>query len=121
MFDSRTEVGWYQDVEDMSTRGTPRFQTVILQNINNGGFVSTVNVNIGVDSKGNITPMQREVHILFEVLFKLIMNLDPNEDMLITLMIKRDNRKKHNSHEWFLGESGFGKYYKPEYLNGIVK
>lgn len=37
-------------------------------------------------------------------------------DMLITLIIKRDNRKKHDSHEWFLGESGFGRYYNPEYL-----
>lgn len=35
--------------------------------------------------------------------------------MLVTLIIKKDNRKKHNSHEWFLGESGFVNYYRPKY------
>ena len=36
--------------------------------------------------------------------------------MRITLLIKITNRKKHNSHEWFLGHSGFAEAVNPEYL-----
>jgi cellulose synthase/poly-beta-1,6-N-acetylglucosamine synthase-like glycosyltransferase len=34
----------------------------------------------------------------------------------ITLIVKRDNRRKHNSHEWFLGAGGFAECYKNQYL-----
>eukprot|EP01114_Cavostelium_apophysatum_P023119 TRINITY_DN860_c0_g1_i1.p1 TRINITY_DN860_c0_g1~~TRINITY_DN860_c0_g1_i1.p1 ORF type:complete len:978 (-),score=270.57 TRINITY_DN860_c0_g1_i1:159-3092(-) len=34
----------------------------------------------------------------------------------ITLIVKRDNRRKHNSHEWFFGQNGFAEFYKHEYL-----
>lgn len=36
--------------------------------------------------------------------------------MRMTLMIKVNNRKKHNSHEWFLGHSGFAEAVNAEYL-----
>ncbi len=36
--------------------------------------------------------------------------------MDISMIIKIDNRKKHNSHEWFLGKSGFGEIIKAKYL-----
>ena len=36
--------------------------------------------------------------------------------MQITLIIKIDNRRKHNSHEWFLKESGFARAFKSEYF-----
>jgi len=35
--------------------------------------------------------------------------------LYITLIVKRDNRRKHNSHEWFFGRNGFSEYYKHEY------
>ena len=34
----------------------------------------------------------------------------------ITLIVKIDNRRKHNSHEWFLGENGFSDAYQARYL-----
>lgn len=34
----------------------------------------------------------------------------------ISLIVKRDNRRKHNSHEWFFGNNGFAEFYKHEYL-----
>jgi cellulose synthase/poly-beta-1,6-N-acetylglucosamine synthase-like glycosyltransferase len=34
----------------------------------------------------------------------------------VSLMVKINNRKKHNSHEWFLGHSGFAEAVKAEYL-----
>jgi cellulose synthase/poly-beta-1,6-N-acetylglucosamine synthase-like glycosyltransferase len=36
--------------------------------------------------------------------------------MRISLMVKINNRKKHNSHEWFLGDSGFAEAVNAEYL-----
>lgn len=39
-----------------------------------------------------------------------------NVRMDITLMIKINNRKKHNSHEWFFGEGGFSENSGSEYL-----
>jgi hypothetical protein len=38
------------------------------------------------------------------------------KDMKISLIIKINNRRKHNSHEWFLGESGFAESVKAKYL-----
>lgn len=35
--------------------------------------------------------------------------------MNITLMVKKDNRKKHNSHEWFFSSAGFCGAYNPKY------
>ena len=35
--------------------------------------------------------------------------------MNITLMVKKDNRKKHNSHEWFFSSVGFCGAYNPKY------
>ena len=40
---------------------------------------------------------------------------DP-KPMRITLLIKINNRKKHNSHEWFLGKSGFAEATNAKYL-----
>ena len=34
----------------------------------------------------------------------------------LTLIIKINNRKKHNSHEWFLGKNGFSETLNTEYL-----
>ena len=34
----------------------------------------------------------------------------------ITMLIKVDNRKKHNSHEWFIGRGGFSEYMKSKYI-----
>lgn len=39
-----------------------------------------------------------------------------NRFMNITLIIKTKNRRKHNSHEWFLGKSGFAESVNPEYV-----
>ncbi len=36
--------------------------------------------------------------------------------MNITLIIKANNRRKHNSHEWFLSETGFAEVTKGKYL-----
>jgi len=38
-----------------------------------------------------------------------------DRSLYITLIVKRDNRRKHNSHEWFFGRNGFSEYYKHEY------
>ena len=46
--------------------------------------------------------------------------INPGDDepkyLDVTLIIKIDNRKKHNSHEWFMGHSGFGEYIQAKYL-----
>ena len=42
--------------------------------------------------------------------------VEDNIYMDITMIIKIDNRKKHNSHEWFMGKSGFGETMKAKYL-----
>jgi len=34
----------------------------------------------------------------------------------VTLLIKIDNRKKHNSHEWFIGRSGYSEHIKAKYI-----
>jgi len=34
----------------------------------------------------------------------------------LTLIIKMDNRKKHNSHEWFMGHNGFAEAMKSKYM-----
>lgn len=39
-----------------------------------------------------------------------------NRKMNITLMIKINNRRKHNSHEWFMGKNGFAESVNAEYL-----
>ncbi len=36
--------------------------------------------------------------------------------MRITLVIKTNNRRKHNSHEWFLGKNGFAESVNSKYL-----
>jgi hypothetical protein len=36
--------------------------------------------------------------------------------MRISLVIKADNRRKHNSHEWFLGKKGFAESINAKYL-----
>ena len=36
--------------------------------------------------------------------------------MKITLIVKANNRRKHNSHEWFLSETGFAEVTKAKYL-----
>lgn len=47
---------------------------------------------------------------------------NPKEDkynklyLKLTLLIKMDNRRKHNSHEWFLGKSAFGEASCAKYL-----
>ena len=41
---------------------------------------------------------------------------DNRNPMRITLVVKIGNRKKHNSHEWFLAGKGFGQAVKPRYL-----
>ena len=38
------------------------------------------------------------------------------EFMSITLIIKIDNRRKHNSHEWFMHKNGFGQAIHAKYL-----
>lgn len=38
------------------------------------------------------------------------------KELDITMMIKIDNRKKHNSHEWFMGSNGFGEATKSKYM-----
>jgi cellulose synthase/poly-beta-1,6-N-acetylglucosamine synthase-like glycosyltransferase len=41
---------------------------------------------------------------------------DKPKFMKITLIIKANNRRKHNSHEWFLGETGFAEATRGKYL-----
>ena len=38
------------------------------------------------------------------------------EGFEMTLLVKADNRKKHNSHEWFFGENGFVDCKKCRYV-----
>jgi cellulose synthase/poly-beta-1,6-N-acetylglucosamine synthase-like glycosyltransferase len=40
----------------------------------------------------------------------------PNEWMLLSVLIKRDNRRKHNSHYWFLHEAGFASAYNSDFV-----
>ena len=39
-----------------------------------------------------------------------------NKFMKISLVVKTKNRRKHNSHEWFLGKNGFAESVNAEYL-----
>ena len=39
----------------------------------------------------------------------------PPEGLHLALVIKKDNRKKHNSHEWFLSKEGYCGVMNPEY------
>lgn len=41
---------------------------------------------------------------------------DNRKPMIITLVIKINNRRKHNSHEWFLGKNGFAEASNGKYL-----
>ena len=41
---------------------------------------------------------------------------DNRNEMKITLVVKIGNRRKHNSHEWFLAKQGFGQAVHPRYL-----
>lgn len=43
-------------------------------------------------------------------------NAGKQKKLTITMIIKRDNRRKHNSHEWFFGRGGFAEFYKHELL-----
>lgn len=44
-------------------------------------------------------------------------SLENNPKFLrLSLMIKINNRRKHNSHEWFLGKNGFGETINSKYL-----
>lgn len=50
-------------------------------------------------------------------------SINPQEDFLgdprfmkITVIIKANNRRKHNSHEWFLAETGFAEATRGKYL-----
>ena len=36
--------------------------------------------------------------------------------MNVTTIMKIDNRKKANSHQWFMGRKGFGEYTQSEYM-----
>lgn len=42
--------------------------------------------------------------------------IDEPKYMRITLLIKSENRRKHNSHEWFLGKNGFADSVNSKYL-----
>ena len=46
----------------------------------------------------------------------LLPNIEIAKYLNITLMIKIDNRKKHNSHEWFIGRNGFAEVKKCKYI-----
>ena len=37
----------------------------------------------------------------------------------ITTVLKRDNRKKVNNHEWFFGKNGFGDHHESTYMLGL--
>ncbi|XWV24676.1 hypothetical protein QJ856_gp1107 [Tupanvirus deep ocean] len=41
---------------------------------------------------------------------------DDKKYMKISLVVKINNRRKHNSHEWFFGKNGFADCINPEYL-----
>ncbi|AYV82106.1 MAG: hypothetical protein Homavirus7_12 [Homavirus sp.] len=41
---------------------------------------------------------------------------DDNRRMNITLIVKINNRRKHNSHEWYMAKNGFAESVKAEYL-----
>ena len=43
-------------------------------------------------------------------------NEEPIILMDITMIIKLDNRRKHNSHEWFIGHNGFAEKMESKYL-----
>ena len=72
----------------------------------------------------NYNPKQHGKHVTFIVEKHLDTPLtyfdcieqDPNFKMHLTLIIKIDNRKKHNSHEWFMGKYGYVDAFKPRYF-----
>ena len=43
-------------------------------------------------------------------------NIEIPKYLNLTLMIKIDNRKKHNSHEWFIGHNGFSEVKQSKYI-----
>jgi cellulose synthase/poly-beta-1,6-N-acetylglucosamine synthase-like glycosyltransferase len=69
-----------------------------------------------IETDGSIT-------YIFEKESDIIINMEEvskDEEFLkeldITMIIKIDNRKKHNSHEWFMGKNGFGESMKSKYM-----
>lgn len=100
---------WKREFE-MEDKNAP-YQTFVLQILNNSR-VSYANVNAGYKVNSPVS-IPFSFLLSYFVIAKFFFTM---LDMLITLIIKKDNRKKHNSHEWFLGESGFVNYYRPKYL-----
>eukprot|EP00049_Salpingoeca_infusionum_P010449 m.179654 g.179654 ORF g.179654 m.179654 type:complete len:1110 (+) comp14644_c0_seq1:809-4138(+) len=76
---------WWEDLNDVE--GSPPVETFIVQHVNTTTW--------------SVAPVQIEPEI------------DPDCKMKLTLMIKRDNRRKHNTLEWFL--RSFSVEYGAEY------
>lgn len=59
---------------------------------------------------------EKNLTYIFENTDYNCINADKDIYLNITLIVKLDNRRKHNSHEWFLGHSGFAEASKSKYL-----
>jgi hypothetical protein len=72
-------------------------------------YVISKKDNKNIDAGGHVT-----------YIFQTIDNNDNccptiTSQQLITLIIKKDNRKKHNSHQWFFSPHGFCGAMNPEF------
>ena len=62
---------------------------------------------------------ERKEHLTYIFEDQKYIRIDDEEDIYlnISMIIKLDNRRKHNSHEWFLGHSGFAEAKSPSNLD----
>ena len=81
-------IGWWDYFEELKDNSRNPNATFIIERQHY--FPSTVNTQTGLS--------------------------DDRKFMRITLVIKANNRRKHNSHEWFLAKSGFAEATNAKYL-----
>ena len=86
----------YRQMADANIDAKQDHVTYIGQHVNKSGYAAPITFMVDTNEKGK------------DVQIPLTLNL--------TLIIKKDNRKKHNSHEWFLSENGYCGAYNPGYV-----
>ena len=60
--------------------------------------------------------IERKNYVPTAINTQKIFKPDEKKPMNLTLIIKINNRRKHNSHEWFLGKAGFAEAVNAKYL-----
>eukprot|EP01113_Clastostelium_recurvatum_P024925 TRINITY_DN2986_c0_g1_i2.p1 TRINITY_DN2986_c0_g1~~TRINITY_DN2986_c0_g1_i2.p1 ORF type:complete len:951 (+),score=199.26 TRINITY_DN2986_c0_g1_i2:116-2968(+) len=101
LFPSKRENGWV-DLLEANAPHDPRYRTAIVQNTKDG-YLHPVHVKFDISSDG------AEISHTGPLVAR-------SRKMYVSLIVKRDNRKKYNSHEWAFGFNGFVDFYKPRYI-----